>query len=538
MQQNINRIVISGKPAKEQLLNGVNKVCDVVGSTMGARGSNNLFETLDGLPHITKDGVDSLNMMFLPDPVENMGCEAVKEACNKQRTEIGDNTTLVCVLTQAFFQNSLKEVENGGNEIEISQNILKSVEKVNKYLDELAIPLTDRLIFDIAKTAGNGDLELAEKVSEAFIKSGEHGSVSHGRSMTDETFITFIDGNPIESGFAHEGFINIQENQSVVFDNPLVLVSDIHFQTINEVIPFLEIAFPIGIPPRPFVIIGTMEENIMSSLVDNARKGYPIAVIKTPYFGKKGRENLSDIALVLGCEVLNGISRSDYSGKEQTYLGTCQRIEIKEKDSVITLSSETDKSKSIGRIAELEEQIKNQTNIHEINYLKERIAKINGGIATILIGGYTPSEVEERIARYDDAISAVKSAKDGVLAGGGTALLYARIALDLDRVTRESINAPFFKILSNAKFEIPLKYKRNIIERFLGINSYKDYQVDCRLYPFGYDVKEYKEVDMFEVGIVDTLKGIKTALINASSASNNLLRCNYVMPFKRTTNGN
>lgn len=524
MQQNVNRIVVRGKEAKEKLLNGVNEVCDVVGSTMGARGSNNLFETFDGLPHNTKDGWDSLNMMFLSEPIENMGCEMIKEACRKQHREVGDNTTLVCVLTQAFFQNSLKAVESGKNEIEISQDILKSVEKVNTYLDSIAVPLTEKLMYDIAKTAGNGDEELAQKVTDAFIKSGEHGTVSHRRSMTDETFVSFIDGNPIESGFADERFINVQETQSVVFDNPLVVVSNIHFQTINEIIPFLNIAFPQNVDgvafvePRPIVFIGTMEDNITESLVANVKSGYPIAVIKTPYFGKKGRENMADIAMILGCEVLDGISRSDYRGKENTYVGTCQRIEIGEKDTVVTIDPNVSQEKSKGKIDELLEQIKNHTNIHEVNYLKERIAKITGGISTIMIGGYTESEVEERIARYDDAICAVRSAKEGVVAGGGVALFNASYKLELDEVSKYSLLSPFKKILANAGKDLaPDTANGHVIGE----------------YPIGYDVKEYKEVNMFDAGILDTVKGIKTALVNSASASNNLLRCNFIMPFKR-----
>lgn len=519
MQQNINRLVETGKPAKEKLLEGVNAVCDVVGSTMGARGSNNLFETLDGLPHITKDGFDSMSMMFLSDPIQNMACELVKEACRKQHREVGDNTTLVCVLTQAFFQNSLKAVEKGKNEIEISQDILKSVEEVNEYLDSIAVPLTETLMYDIAKTAGNGDEELANKVTEAFIKSGEHGTVSHRRSMTDETFVSFIDGNPIENGFADERFINVQETQSVVFDNPLVVVSNTHFQTINEIIPFLNIAFPKNtegvdfIVPRPIVFIGTMEDNIMESLVANVKNGYRIAVIKTPYFGKKGRENMSDIAMILGCDVLEGVSRSDYRGKENTYIGTCKRIEIGEKDTVVTIDPNVSQEKSKGKIYELLEQIKNQTNIHEVNYLNERISKITGGISTIMIGGYTESEVEERIARYDDAICAVRSAKEGVIAGGGIALRSASLKLDLDSVTLNSITSPLSKILSNA-----------------GNSEWISTLCD---YPLGYDVKEYKQVNMFDAGILDTVKGVKTALLNSASASNNLLRCNFVMPYKR-----
>lgn len=521
MQQNVNRIVVRGKEAKEKLLEGVNEVCDVIGSTMGARGSFNLFETFDGLPHLTLDGYDSLDMMFLSEPIPNIACELVKEACRKQHREVGDGTTLVCVLTQAFFQNSLKAVESGKNEIEISQDILKSVEKVNAYLDSIKVPLTKKLMYDIAKTAGNGDEELAQKVTDAFIKSGEHGTVSHRRSMTDETFVSFIDGNPIESGFADERFINVQETQSVVFDNPLVVVSNIHFQTINEITPFLNTAFQfdeelnVYTVYRPIVFIGTMEDNINESIVANVKKGFPIAVIKTPYFGKKGRENMADIAMILGCEVLDGISRSDYRGKENTYIGTCQRIEIGEKDTVVTIDTKVSQEKSKGKISELLEQIKNHTNIHEVNYLKERISKITGGISTIMIGGYTESEVEERIARYDDAISAVRSSKEGVVAGGGIALFNANINLELDSVTTASIIAPFNKIMSNA-------------------NAVWETSVETK-YPIGYDVKEYKEVNMFDAGILDTVKGIKTALVNSASASNNLLRCNFVMPFRRNS---
>lgn len=524
-QQNVNRIVVTGQEAKEKLLSGVNQVCDVIGSTMGYRGSNNLFETFDGMPHITKDGFDSLEMMFLSGPIENMGSEIVKEACRKTHSDVGDNTTLTCVLTQAFFQNSLKAVENGKHSIEVSQDILKSVEKVSDYLDKLAIPLTDELMYDIAKTAGNGDDEIAKIVQEAFIKAGEYGTVSHNRSFADETYIDFIDGNPIERGFAHEAYINSQETQSVIFENPLIIVSNFHFRTFEDLKSFVEIAFPEnaeGVPfiaPRPLVIISTMEDNVSDVLLANVRQyKFPICVINPPYFGKKGRENLADLALILGCSVLEGISRSDYTGKENTFLGTCDRIEIKEKDSVITLNPDRDKTAEQGVINDLTAQILIQDNIHEKNYLKERIAKISGGIVTIKVGGITPSEIEEKVARIDDSVCAVRSAKDGVLAGGGIALLNAYQLDDIDNTTKESIVAPYIKIMSNAG-KTPVSPS--------GIKKY----------PIGYDVKEYKEVNMFDAGIIDTLKGVKNALANSASASNNLLRTNFVMPFKRTSDG-
>jgi len=239
---------------------------------------------------------------------------------------------------------------------------------------------------------------------------------------------------------------------------------------------------------------------------------YPFCVIKAPYQGRKGRETMADLALVLGCEVLQGIARVNYDGKEQLYLGSCERIEISKKDSVITPSKTIDKEKANGKISDLTAQIKLQTNEGERNYLRERIAKISGGISTIMVGGITPSEVEEKVARVDDAGSAVRSSKDGgVVAGGGMAL-YNSARLDLDNVSSLSVVAPLNKILSNAG-----------ITDDLGLGKY----------PMGYDVKEYKEVNMFDAGILDTAKGIKNALINAVSASNNLLRTNNAVTLKR-----
>jgi chaperonin GroEL len=287
----------------------------------------------------------------------------------------------------------------------------------------------------------------------------------------------------------------------------------INFQTAGEVIPFLDYASEQG---RPLVIVSSMEHDISNMILENVRKHkYPFCIIKPPYQGKKGRETMADLALVLDCEVLEGITRTNYDGKESLYLGTCERIEIGKKDTVITKKKDFDESASKGKIADLTAQIKLQDNEGEKNYLRERISKIAGGISTVLVGGVTPSEVEEKVARIDDAICAVRASKDGgVVAGGGITLMNATRVLtkEIDDVSSRSILAPLKKIMSNAGVENKSFHQR---------------------YPFGYDVKEYKEVDMFEAGILDTAKGIKNALINAVSASNNLLRTNNVVTLKR-----
>lgn len=521
MSNTILREVISGDEAKQRLLSGLNKSCDIISSTMGYRGSNNLFETAGGLPNITSDGFDSLEQLYFEDAMEHIACEILKEATKKQFELVGDNTTLVCVLTQAFFKNSLEELKKGTSSIEIKNKIDESVLKVLEYIDSIAIPITDELMFDIAKTSAHGDEDIAKIVQEAFIKAGEHGIVSHKRSFTDETYVEHIEGNPVDSGYLHEGFINVNETQSVVFDNPLVLCSLINFQTANEVIPFLDYSAGQG---RPLVIISNMTHDISNMILENRIKhNYPFCIIRPPYQGKKGRETMKDLALILGCEVLEGISRTNYDGKEPVYLGLCERIEIGKKDTVITADKKIDKEKIEGKILDLAAQIKLQTNESEKNYIRERISKISGGISTVFVGGVTPSEVEEKVARIDDSIAAVRASKDGgVVAGGGITLEYASILLELDDVTKKSIKAPQEKILSNAgKSNSDINFSAYIFKE-----GEKDYHI-------GYDVKDYKVVNMFDAGIIDTAKGIKTALITSVSASNNLLRTDNVVTLKR-----
>lgn len=509
-----------GINGKKLFLKGLNKSCDIVSATMGYRGSNNVFETLSGLPMISSDGWKSLEQLQWSDPIEQIALNILKEASKKTFEIVGDQTTTTCVLVQSFFTNSLIELENGGNSIELKEKIEASVVKILDYLDSIATPLTPKLMFDVAKTSAHGDESIAEIIVEAFEKAGEHGIVSHKRSFTDETYIEHIEGNPIESGYSHEAFINVPESQSVVFDNPLVVVSTINFQTIQEVIPFIEIA---DRNKQPLLIISNLAEDLKNAIVANVKnQGFPICVISPPYIGKKGRETMSDIALILNCEVLEGVSRSDYSGKEETFLGSCQRIVVDKKNTVITRYSTAPKELLDARIEELNKQVKLQDQDLEKNYLKERISKLSGGICTIMVGGITPSETDERVDRIDDAICGVRSAKEeGVVAGGGIALYNAFLDLGTDPVTSKSIQAPLKKILSNASIDI---------------DKDKPFKGSMK-YPIGYDVKEYKEVNMFDAGIIDTVKGLKVSLQNAVSASNNLLRTDNIITFKRMENG-
>jgi chaperonin GroEL len=525
----------SGIEGKKNLLEGLNKSCDIVSSTFGYRGTNNLYETLGGLPMITSDGWNSLQELQWENPIEQIALNILKEASKKTFEVIGDGTTGTCVLTQAFFTNSLEALINGGNSIEIKEKIEASVIKILAYLDSIATPLTPKLMFDVAKTSAHGDEDIAKFVTEAFETSGNHGIVSHKRSFTDETFIETILGNPIDSGYTHESFVNAELTQSVIFNNPLILCSLSNLQTTEEIVPFLNYSLQ---NDRPIVIISEMEYAVEEMVLSNVLKyKSPFCIIKPPYLGKKKRETINDISLILGCEVLSGIPRVEFNGTEASYLGTCERIEIGKKDTVIFPSKEVDTEKRNAKIIELSEQIKLQNQDIEKNYLRERISKLTGGICTILVGGITPSETDERVDRFDDAIKAVRSAKEeGVVAGGGVALMNAsRLVEDIDEVSKKSIIAPFNKILSNAGMFIDIDEERiKDSSTPLGFRIVNEKFAD---YPTGYDVKEYKEVNMFDAGIIDTVKGLKVSLQNAVSSSNNLLRTDNIITFKRMSNG-
>lgn len=524
--ERIIRESVSGKEAKELLLKGVNKCADIVSDTMGYYGNNNLFETTSSMPFITSDGWDSLAQLFFENPVEAMASEVLKEAARKTRDEVGDQTTTTTVLTQAFFQNSLNAVEAGKHSIQIKKETEESVAKITEHLASIAVPVSDHLIYDIAKTSAHGDDEIATVVQEAFIKAGEYGVVTHKRGFTNETTIEHIEGHLVESGYSNEGFVNVPETQSAVFsNNPMILCSEILIETPKEIIPFMEYASKLG---RDLVIIAPLAHGVQNTILANFQQGFNFVHVNPPLSGKMRSDALTDIALVCGTEVITGLSGNMFEGKEHLYLGSAERVEITSKRTIITPCPSVSQDKAKGKITELTDYIKTITETYEINKAKNRISKLYGKLSTIKVGGHTDSEVEERLARMDDAISQVKSAKEeGVVAGGGIALLDC-CDLELDTVTMASITKPFVKILSNANIEPSALYDADM--EIEGENPM------FAQYPIGVNVMTGDQIDMFKAGVVDSVKGIRCALTNAVSASNNLLRTNNVVTLKRFNN--
>ena len=523
MEERFHTIITKDSEARTKILNGVNAHCDAVGSTQGYRGNTVLLEK-NGLPEPTKDGYTVSQSIFLKDQVEALGCEVCKEALKKTVDEAGDASTATAVLLQAFLQNSYKALEQGKSAIDIKLEIEKSVPLVLEYLKEISIPVTDKLIYDVAKTSANGDDEIAKLVANAFIEAGENGSVGHIRSNSDETFCEHTEGTLVERGYVDELFVNIPSNQSIIFnDNPLVLISNINFLTVKQITPFLDIS---ANENRELVIISEMDFSVREVILQNKLKGFKFAVVTPPSHGVKQRDLLTDLAMVCGTQMLSTLSGSDFTGKAMDFLGVAKSVTITKDNTVIVRHDSTSLEPINGKIADLKEQIKASTNHQEVKNLNERISKLSGGISMIKVGGITPSEVEEKIARVDDAICAVRSAKEeGILAGGGVALLSAYTQIqNLDKVTSTAILSPIIKILFNAG----VLNQDNIMQKLF------DVIISDHEYPFGYDVKNFCSANMIEAGIVDSTKAIRNAYVNAVSASNTLLMTNNVITLTKS----
>ena len=516
MSERILKDITSKDDAKTRLLSGINKSADVVSSTFGYRGRTVLIESDYGKAEPTKDGYKTLQSIFLDDPVENIALEIAKEASEKTVKFAGDSTTNTIILLQAFFANSIEAVKNGKSPIDVKQEIEKSRDLILEYLDKISTPITDKLIYDVALTSANGDEEIAKIVADAYIKAGEDGSVSHARSNTDETYLEFIQGTLVESGYSDERFVNVFSDRTCVFDeNPLVVCSTIEFKTVKQILPFMQFAHD---NKRPLVIIADCAPAVKDVVLQNViQKGVPFCIVHAPNVGKKRIDFVNDLACLLGTQAITSLSGDDFQGREGEFLGECEKVVIGKADTIITPT----KNKYIqeivdGKINEIKEVIKTTKSQVEEKYLRERISKLVGGVSVIKVGSIIESELGEKIDRIDDAVCAVRSAKEeGVLAGGGIALYNALLKINvLDEVTKTSLLAPFNKIILNANASL---------------------KIDGKLffYPLGYDVKEYKEVNMFDAGIVDSTKAIKHALINAIAASNTLLLTDNVLTNKR-----
>ena len=523
--------LITGTDARNALASGVEKTVEAVGTTLGPKGQNVLIDS--GHPvapsTITKDGVTVLRNLELHDEVENLAVKVIREASEKTVEECGDGTTTTAILGGAIYIQGLKHLASGANSVMIKRGIDKVTNKLLDALSELKVEVTtDEQIRNVATISANGDEEIGSMIVQAMDKVGKTGvvTVENGKSMNDELETT--DGMKIDRGFASPYFITNATKGTAELTNPLILVTDHFFNTTNEIVPLLEAAHAKG---RPLLIVsdgGSAE--VLQTLVLNKIKGIvQVCAIDAPGFGDRKKEYLKDIAAMVGAEFVSedvGISTSQITIE---MLGSAEKV-ISSKTDTTFVNAKPNTEILKNRLDELNVQLENVDNDYDKEFLKERIAKMTGGVAVIRVGGASETEVEEKKDRIDDALGATSAAiEGGIIVGGGCALLHAAQKLDMKDLGISNADEKAGVEIMLEAIKQPLKH---IVE---NAGKSGDYVAETVIMnaeenpSFGYNVITDEYGNMYEMGIIDPVNVTKSALKNATSVASLLLTSKTIL---------
>ena len=503
--------------ARNGLYEGVTKLADAVKVTMGPRGRNVLIQKSFGAPHITKDGVSVAREIELSDTLENMGAQLVKEVASNTADEAGDGTTTATVLAHSIFKEGLRNITAGANPIEVKRGMDKASAAIIDELKKIAKEVKDKKeIAQVATISANSDETIGNLIAEAMEKVGKDGviTVEEAKGINDD--LEVVEGMQFDRGYLSPYFVTNSEKMTCELENPLLLITDSKITSLKDLIPVLEQIQQSG---RPLLIIADdVEGEALATLVLNRLKGVlNIAAVKAPGFGDRKKEMLKDIAILTGGNVITEELGLSLDKATLADLGQAGRVVI-DKDNTVVVDGKGDKAAVEARVKEIKIQIENTTSEYDKEKLQERLAKLAGGVAVIKVGAATETEMKEKKDRVDDALSATKAAVDeGIVIGGGAALIKAAKAVNLDLEGDEQVGAdiilravyaPMKQIASNAGFDAGVVADKvaNSDEANLGFNA---------------ATGEY--VDMLEAGIIDPLKVERVALQNATSVASLLL---------------
>ena len=503
--------------ARNALYEGVRKLNDAVKVTMGPRGRNVLLQKSFGAPTITKDGVSVAKEIELADTVENMGAQLVKEVASKTADEAGDGTTTATVLAHAIFKEGLRNITAGANPIEVKRGMDKAAEVIMSELSNEAKKVEGKKeIAQVATISANSDPVIGNLIAEAMDKVGKDGviTVEEAKGITDE--LDVVEGMQFDRGYLSPYFATNTEKMETVLENPYILLYDKKITNLKDLLPVLEQVQKGG---KPLLIIAEdIEGEALATLVINKLRGVlNIAAVKAPGFGDRRKAMLEDIAILTGGEVISEELGRTLESASMDDLGSASSIVI-DKDNTTIVNGVGDKEKIDARIAQIKAQIKETSSDYDREKLQERLAKLSGGVAVIKVGAATETEMKEKKDRVDDALSATKAAvEEGIVIGGGAALLYAgsQVNLELDgdeaigaAIVNRAISAPLKRIAQNAGFDA------GVVANEVLKNQDKN---------IGFDASVGEYVDMFEAGIVDPVKVERVALKNAVSVASLLL---------------
>ncbi|WP_448206398.1 chaperonin GroEL [Azospirillum sp. sgz302134] len=505
--------------AREKMLRGVDILADAVKVTLGPKGRNVVIEKSFGAPRITKDGVSVAKEIELSDKFENMGAQMVREVASKTNDLAGDGTTTATVLAQAIVREGVKSVAAGMNPMDLKRGIDLAVETVvNDIRGRAKKVTTNDEIAQVGTISANGEAEIGKMIAQAMEKVGNEGVITVEEAKSLETELDVVEGMQFDRGYLSPYFITNADKMIAELDSPYILLHEKKLSGLQALLPVLEAVVQSS---RPLLIIAEdVEGEALATLVVNKlRGGLKVAAVKAPGFGDRRKAMLEDMAILTGGQVISEDLGIKLENVTIEMLGTAKKVVIsKENTTIVDGAGSADDIQ--GRIAQIKAQIEETTSDYDREKLQERLAKLAGGVAVIRVGGATEVEVKERKDRVDDAMHATRAAvEEGIVAGGGTALLYATKALDALKpsndeqrvgieIIRRALQAPVRQIAYNAGTDGSI-----VVGKLLD-------QADAN---FGYDAQKGEFTDLVKAGIIDPVKVVRTALQDAASIAGLLI---------------
>ena len=505
--------------ARERMLRGVNILADAVKVTLGPKGRNVVLDKSFGAPRITKDGVSVAKEIELSDKFENMGAQMVREVASKTNDEAGDGTTTATVLAQAIVKEGLKAVAAGMNPMDLKRGVENAVTKVVSEIEAMSREVKDSdEVAKVGAISANGEAIIGDKIAQAMQTVGNEGVITVEESKTMEFELETVEGMQFDRGYLSPYFITNPDKMIAELEDCYILLHEKKLSSLQPMVPLLESVIQTG---KPLLIIAEdVEGEALATLVVNKlRGGLKIAAVKAPGFGDRRKAMLQDIAILTGGQVISDDLGMKLENVTIDMLGTSKKIRIAKDDTTI-VDGAGEKSEIDGRVAQIKAQIEETTSDYDREKLQERLAKLAGGVAVIRVGGATEVEVKERKDRVDDALNATRAAvQEGVVPGGGVALLHATKALETLKganpdqqrgieIVRHALQAPVRQIAENSGVDGSV-----VVGKIL----------ESRDTNFGFDAQNEEYGDLMSKGIIDPAKVVRTALQDAASVAGLLI---------------
>jgi chaperonin GroEL len=505
--------------ARDGIKRGVDALANAVKVTLGPKGRNVVISKSFGAPTVTKDGVTVAKEIELEDALENMGAQMVKEVASKTNDLAGDGTTTATVLAQAIVKEGLKNVAAGANPMDLKRGIDKAVEAITKDLAKQTkeVGSSSDQIKQVASISANNDELIGELIAEAFAKVGKEGVITVEEAKGTETYVDVVEGMQFDRGYLSPYFVTNSEKMTTDLENPYILIFDKKISTMKDLMPILE---PVAQSGKPLLIIAEdVDGEALATLVVNKLRGsLKIAAVKAPGFGDRRKAMLEDIAIITGGTVISEERGFTLENATLEQLGTAEKVSI-DKDNTTIVNGSGDNDTIKNRVNQIKAQIESTTSDYDKEKLQERLAKLAGGVAVLYVGAASEVEMKEKKDRVDDALHATRAAvEEGIVAGGGVALVRAKAVLDKLKADNTD-EGTGIQIVARA-IESPL---RTIVENAGGEGSVVINKVLEGKKDFGYDAKTETYVDMLKAGIIDPKKVTRVALENAASVSGMIL---------------